>query len=86
MFLERAFCFSKKAPLFDKKKHYAKPRGQMEVESPLRSNGLVVKVLDSQSRGPCSQLMGGYKVDSAFHPSEVKKMRTRNFWELGGKN
>ena len=28
---------------------------------------------------------GGFKVDSAFHPSKVNKMSTRNFWELGGK-
>ena len=25
------------------------------------------------------------KVDSAFHPSEVDKVSTRNFWELSGK-
>ena len=25
------------------------------------------------------------KVDSAFHPSEVDKMSTRNIWELSGK-
>ena len=25
------------------------------------------------------------KVNSAFHPSEVDKMSTRNFWELNGK-
>ena len=30
--------------------------------------------------------MGGSKVDSAFHPPEVNKMSTRNFWELSGKN
>ena len=48
--------------------------------------GLVVKTLDSQSRGgPCSKPLGGSKVDSAFHPSEVDKMSTRNFWELSGK-
>ena len=29
--------------------------------------------------------VGGSKVNSAFHPSEVDKMSTRNFWELGGK-
>ena len=29
--------------------------------------------------------LGGSKVDSAFHPSEVGKMSTRNFWELSGK-
>ena len=27
-------------------------------------------------------LMGGSKVNSAFHPSKVDKMSTRNFWEL----
>ena len=27
----------------------------------------------------------GIKVDSAFHPSEVNQMSTRNFWELSGK-
>ena len=35
-------------------------------------DGLVVKVLDSQTRG-------------LFHPSEVDKRSTRNFWELSGK-
>ena len=34
---------------------------------------------------PCSKPLAGSKVDSAFHPSEVDKMSTRNFWELGGK-
>ena len=50
------------------------------------SNGLVVKALDSQSRGPVfKKSLGGSKVDSAFHPSEVDEMSTRNFWELNGK-
>ena len=49
------------------------------------SNGLAVKALDSQSRVPCSKPLGGSKVDSAFHPSEVDKMSTRNFYELSGK-
>ena len=31
------------------------------------------------------QPLGGSKVDSAFHPSEVDKMSTRNIWELSGK-
>ena len=31
------------------------------------------------------QPLGGSKVDSAFHPSKVDKMSTRNFWELSGK-
>ena len=51
----------------------------------LRDNGQVVKVLDSQSRGLCSKPLGGSKIDSAFHPSEVGKMNTRNTWELSGK-
>ena len=37
----------------------------------LWSNGLMVKVLDSQSKGLCSKLLGGSKVNSAFHPSKV---------------
>ena len=46
------------------------------------------KVLDPQkpnTRGPMLKPLGGSKVDSAFHPSEVGKMRTRNTWELSGK-
>ena len=34
---------------------------------------------------PYSKPLGGSNVDSAFHPSEVDKMRTRNFSELTGK-
>ena len=34
---------------------------------------------------PCSKPLGGSKVDSAIHPSEVDKMSTRDFWELSGK-
>ena len=45
----------------------------------------VVKALDSQSRVPSSKPLGGFKFDSAFHPSEVDKMSTRTFWELNGK-
>ena len=33
---------------------------------------------------PYSKPMGGSKVDSAFHPSEVNKMSTKNFWDLSG--
>ena len=33
----------------------------------------------------CLKPLGGSKVDSAFHPSKVDQMRTRNFWELNGK-
>ena len=28
--------------------------------------------------------LSGTNVDSAFHPSEVDQMSTRNFWELTG--
>ena len=34
---------------------------------------------------PGSKPLGGSKDDSAFHPSEVNKMSTRNFWELSVK-
>ena len=47
--------------------------------------GLVVKALDSQSRGPCSKPLGGSKVDSVFHHAEVDKVSTGNFWGLSGK-
>ena len=33
----------------------------------------------------CSNTLGGFKVDSVFHPSEVDKMSTRDFWKLSGK-
>ena len=33
----------------------------------------------------CLKPLGGSKVDSAFHFSEVDKMNIRNFWELSGK-
>ena len=39
--------------------------------------GLVVKTLDSQSRGPLSQPLGDSKVDSAFHSSKVNKISTK---------
>ena len=29
--------------------------------------------------------LGGSKVNSVFHPSEVDKLSTRNSWELNGK-
>ena len=34
---------------------------------------------------PCSKPLGGSKVDSVFHLSQVDKMSTGNFWELSGK-
>ena len=46
---------------------------------------LVDKALDSQSRVLYIKLLSGSKVDSAFHPSDVDKMSTRNFWDLSDK-
>ena len=47
---------------------------------------VVIKVVDSQSRGPVFlKPLGGSKVDSAFHLSEVDPMSARNFWERIGK-
>ena len=45
-------------------------------------NDLVVKLLESQSRSPIFKILGGSKVDSNFHTSEVDRMSTRNFWKL----
>ena len=35
---------------------------------------LVVQALDSESKDPCSKLLGGSKFNSAFHPSKVDQM------------
>ena len=37
------------------------------------------------SEGSVFKPLGGFKVNSAFRPSKVDKMSTRNFWELSGK-
>ena len=42
-------------------------------------NGLVAKELDSNPGVLCSKPLGGSKVDSVFHPSEVDKMRSIKF-------
>ena len=34
---------------------------------------------------PGSKPLGGCKINSAVHPSEVDKISTRNLWELSGK-
>ena len=49
------------------------------------SNGLVVKVLYSQSRSSVFKTTGWLQSWLSFHPSEVDKMSTRNFCELSGK-
>ena len=46
------------------------------------SGGLDTEI---QIQGSQVQNQGGSKVDSAFHPSEVDKMSTRNSWDLNGK-
>ena len=48
---------------------------------------LVVKGLDSKSRVPLSNLLGGFKIKviSAFYPVEVDQMSTRNLCTLSGK-
>ena len=50
-------------------------------------DGLVVQAVDFHSNPgvPCSKPLRGPKVDSAFDPSEVDKMSTRNIWELNDK-
>ena len=48
-------------------------------------DGLVFRRWISNPGVPCSKPLGGSKVDSAFHPSEVNKMSTRNFWGLNDK-
>ena len=40
----------------------------------LWSNGLVPKALDSQFRIPRTKSLSGFKIDSAFHPSENDQM------------
>ena len=47
------------------------------------NNDIVFKGLDSQSKGPCSNPVGGS--NSTFHLSEVDQMSTWNFGELSGK-
>ena len=49
------------------------------------NNDLVVKVLDSQSKGPVFKTTGWLQGLLSLHPSEVDKISTRNFWELSGK-
>ena len=44
-----------------------------------------VWVLTNSQEADRVKPLGGSKVDSAFHPPEVDRMSTRNFWELSGK-
>ena len=49
------------------------------------SYDLVVRALDSHSRNPGFKTLGGSKVNSTVHPSEVDQLSTRNSWELNDK-
>ena len=48
----------------------------------LRSNDLVVSVLDSKPGGPGCQTTDGSKSNWANRPSEVRQMSTSESWEL----
>ena len=56
------------------------------IEQDVWSNGLFVKVMDSQPNGSMFKTTDGSKVDSVFHQSKVDKVSTRNFWVLGLKS
>ena len=47
--------------------------------------GLVVKALDSQSRGPMFKIIWWLQGQFRLSSSEVSQMNTRNFWGLNGK-
>ena len=54
----------------------------------LEGEGDCMKKLEKRCPNPgvsFSKLLSGSNVDSVFYPSEVGKMSTRNFWELGNK-
>ena len=50
-----------------------------------KRNAIVSRHWIPNPGGPCSNPLGGSKIDSAFHPSEVDKMSTRDFWKLSSK-
>ena len=51
--------------------HFSRIEIYTEAFLTLSRNGLVVKLLDSQSRGIVFKTVGSYKVNSAFDPSGV---------------
>ena len=55
------------------------------TEDFISSNGLVVKALDSQSKGSLFKTTGWLEGGLALYPSEVDKTSSRNFWEISGK-
>ena len=59
-------------------------RAPVTVPFILISNGLMVRVLKYQSRVLVSKPLGGSKIDSAFYPSVVNQMGTKNYWGLSG--
>ena len=53
----------------------------VKVRIPIKdgsSNGLVFRVLDPNPEVPDLKTLGGSKVDSAFHLSEVDQMSAKN--------
>ena len=54
----------------------------IEIHMQLNNDVLPLRCWIPNPGVSCSKALGGSKVDSAFHPSEVDKMSTRNFWEL----
>ena len=54
----------------------------IDIDIPVASRNGDIKIMQSIR---ITSRPGGCKVESAFHPSEVSKMSTRNFWELSGK-
>ena len=61
------------------------PRGNSDISQSHVAMAWWLSRWNPNPRVPCSNPLGGPKVDSAFHPSEVDKMSTRTFWELSGK-
>ena len=65
----------------------------MKVDYPLRFiNSTINKIQTGKECGdknfiipPSLFKITKPQVDSAFHPSDVDKMSTRNFWEVSGK-
>ena len=54
----------------------------LNISNEKTKTGLLVKELDPQFNGP---VLKGSKVKSAFHPSEIDQMGTRNFLKLSDK-
>ena len=55
-------------------------------EDGLKSSPETLHYTENKWIGRKNQNKGVSKVNLAFHPIEVNKVRTRNFWGLCGKN